>query len=131
MSMISDLHHINIRTADLAATKAFFMDTLGLTEGWRPQTLSGRPGAWLYAGDKPIVHLSTADEPTAESRGAALDHVAFSIDDYEAVLARVEGCGLPFETFGTEGGPRRQIIVRDPSGAMVELHWRNPAPTTA
>ncbi len=33
---ISSLDHINIRTAELEQTRAFFREVLGLTEGWRP-----------------------------------------------------------------------------------------------
>lgn len=125
MSLIRDLHHINIRTPDLARTKALFMDVLGLTEGWRPGT-SGRPGAWLYAGARPIVHVTEVDEPPARSQGGSLDHIAFEITDYEVVLSRIERAGLEFRTFGSPETPRRQILVEDASGATVELQWVNP-----
>ena len=67
MPLITGLDHINIRTADLAGTKAFFMDVLGLSEGWRPAFPF--PGAWLYAGEKDVVHLVTIETPLAASAG--------------------------------------------------------------
>jgi len=72
--MIKGLDHINIRTADLAATKAFFVDILGLSDGWRPNV--SRPGAWLYSGERALVHLSQADGPVTPSKGSSLDHFA-------------------------------------------------------
>jgi catechol 2,3-dioxygenase-like lactoylglutathione lyase family enzyme len=61
--MILDLDHINIATDRLAETRAFFVEVLGLTERWRPDFPFD--GHWLYAGDKPVVHLMT--RPTAGS----------------------------------------------------------------
>ena len=59
MSLINGLDHVNIRTADLAGTKALFVDVLGLREGWRQQPhpqFAAQPlggGRTLYtAGEK-------------------------------------------------------------------------------
>ena len=49
------LDHVNIRTRRLSVLRAFYTDVLGLKDGPRPPF--GHPGAWLYAGDHPIVHL--------------------------------------------------------------------------
>ncbi|WP_430418770.1 VOC family protein [Phenylobacterium sp.] len=126
MSLIRALDHINIRTADLAATKAFLVDVLGLAEGWRPPFPF--PGAWLYAGDKDVVHLVQVDKPAADSAGSALDHFAFDIADYDDALARVEASGLPFRATATPGTSVRQIFVRDPNGVTIELNWKGPTP---
>ena len=56
------LEHVNIRCARLAATKAFYIDMIGLTEGPRPDFPFR--GAWLYCGDTAVVHLvEAADHP--------------------------------------------------------------------
>lgn len=85
---ITGLDHINIRTAELAKTCAFFMEVLGLTEGWRPDFSFA--GAWLYAGGRDVVHLVEVGRPAAASRGSALDHFAFTIDDYEDARRRLD-----------------------------------------
>lgn len=121
--MITGLDHINIRTADLAATKAFFIDVLGFTDGWRPDVPA--PGAWLYHGDQALVHLVEVDEPATPSRGTSLDHFAFSIDDYDETLARLEAHGVHYRAAGLNGGTIRQLVVRDPNGVSVELNWRD------
>jgi catechol 2,3-dioxygenase-like lactoylglutathione lyase family enzyme len=126
MSLIRALDHINIRTADLAATKAFFMDVLGLTEGWRPPFPF--PGAWLYAGDAAVVHLVQVDRPAAASEGSSLDHFAFDIADYDEVLKRVCATGLKYLETTVPGSSIRQIFVRDLNGVNIELNWKGPSP---
>lgn len=126
MPLISGLDHINIRTADLAGTTRVFTEMLGLTVGWRPPF--DFPGAWLYAGDKDVVHLVQVDEPAAASAGSALDHFAFDISDYDEVLKRVEASGLKFTATATPGTTVRQIFVRDPNGVTIELNAKGSAP---
>jgi catechol 2,3-dioxygenase-like lactoylglutathione lyase family enzyme len=126
MTLINGLDHINIRTADLAATKAVFCDLLGLSEGWRPPFPF--PGAWLYAGDKDVVHLVEVDRPAGESAGSSLDHFAFDIVDYDEALARVEKSGLSFRATATPGTSVKQIFVRDPNGVTIELNWKGASP---
>ena len=126
MQLVSALDHINIRTADLAATKAMFIDVLGLTDGWRPPFPF--PGAWLYAGEKDVVHLVQVDQPAASSEGSALDHFAFEISDYDEALRRVEASGLKFRAIATPGTSVRQIFVRDLNGVTIELNWKGGNP---
>jgi catechol 2,3-dioxygenase-like lactoylglutathione lyase family enzyme len=126
MSLIRALDHVNIRTADLAATKALFIDVLGLADGWRPPFPF--PGAWLYAGDKDVVHLVQVDRPAAASDGSSLDHFAFDIADYDEALARVEKTGLQHRATTTPGTSVRQIFVRDPNGVTIELNWKGDRP---
>lgn len=126
MALINGLDHINIRTADLAATKAFLIDVLGLAEGWRPPFPF--PGAWLYAGDKDVVHLVQVDTPAADSAGSSLDHFAFDISDYDDALARVQKTGLKYRAVETPGTTVKQIFVRDPNGVTIELNWKGERP---
>ncbi|MBW8815915.1 MAG: VOC family protein [Caulobacterales bacterium] len=126
MTLVNGLDHVNIRTADLAATKALFVGVLGLAEGWRPPFPF--PGAWLYAGDKDVVHLVEVERPAADSAGASLDHFAFDIADYDEALRRVETTGLSFRATATPGTSVKQIFVRDPNGVTIELNWKGPRP---
>ena len=51
----SGLNHFTILTDDVPGTVRFYSDLLGLHEGERPPL--GFPGAWLYAGDQPVLHI--------------------------------------------------------------------------
>ncbi|MBL8554565.1 MAG: VOC family protein [Phenylobacterium sp.] len=126
MALITGLDHINIRTADLAGTKAFLIDVLGLVEGWRPPFPF--PGAWLYAGGKDVVHLVEVETPAAESAGSSLDHFAFDIADYDEALVRVRTSGMKFRAVDTPGTTVKQIFVREPAGVTIELNWKGDRP---
>lgn len=122
MSLIRNLDHINIRTADLGGTRAFFIDVLGLTDGARPPFPF--PGAWLYANGKDVVHLIEIASPLGRSDASALDHFAFAISDYEEARRRVVQSGLKFYELGIPGASVRQIFVTDLNGVLIELNAR-------
>src|ERR1700722_1136094 len=116
---ILDLDHINIRTTALATPRPFFPDVLGLPVGWRPDFAFG--GAWLYAGDKDVVHLVEVSRAGAASRGSALDHFAFTIDDYDDAKRRLDDAGLSYEAGAAPNGGIRQLFVTDLNGVTIEL----------
>ena len=68
--MIRLIDHVNIATEKLQETRDFFVEVLGLEEGWRPEAF-GFQGHWLYAGGRPIVHLQQAKGPVVTSRESA------------------------------------------------------------
>ncbi len=132
---VSRLEHVNIRCTRLAATKAFYIDLLGLAEGPRPDFPFR--GAWLYCGDTAVVHLvEAADHPgswtgTLErasdtqpgSDTGAFDHVAFHGEDFEGMKKKLAAAGLAFRERAVPGSTLRQLFVPDPEGVMVELNF--------
>jgi catechol 2,3-dioxygenase-like lactoylglutathione lyase family enzyme len=118
--IVSGLNHINIRTSDLDSCKAFYEGVLGLAEGYRPPFDS--PGAWLYAGDAPVVHISIESQEVT-SPGGAIDHYAFSVKGFDATIKRLEEAKIAFRTFQVPDNPARQIFVQDPDGVTVELNF--------
>ena len=119
---ITSLDHINIRTAELERTRAFFRDVLGLTEGWRPPFPFN--GAWLYAGGRDVVHLVEVDIAAEPSRGSSLDHFAFAIDDYDDAVRQLDGAGMTYRATTTPGTTTRQIFVTELNGVTIELNCR-------
>jgi catechol 2,3-dioxygenase-like lactoylglutathione lyase family enzyme len=117
--MAIHIHHVNIRTRDLERSVAFYTEALGLTQGFRPAF--GFPGAWLYDGDKPAVHLNqTAEE--AGNLDNAMDHVAFAVDRLDDVLSRLDRLGVAYAGLRPiPGSDIRQCFVKDPNGVTVEL----------
>ena len=122
---IIGLDHVNIRTTELARTRAFFTEVLGLTVGWRPDFPFG--GAWLYAGDKDVVHLVEVSRAGAATRGSALDHFAFAIDDYEGAERKLQEAGMAYEPSAAPNGGIRQLFVTELNGVTIELNCRAPA----
>jgi len=119
---ITGLDHVNIRTTELRRTQMFFTEVLGLAVGWRPDFPFG--GAWLYAGDKDLVHLVEVSRAGAASKGSSLDHFAFAIDDYDDARRRLDAAGLAYEPAAAPNGGIRQLFVTELNGVTIELNCR-------
>lgn len=120
MALIS-LDHINLVTSDLEGTIRFYRDLLGLELGPRPSFAF--PGAWLYLSGRPVVHLVLREDAVASAATGAIDHVAFSCEDFEGLRTRLEAAGITHEVREVPGGRLRQIFLRDPNGVKVELNF--------
>lgn len=92
--MIRRLDHVNVRTANLQGLVSFYADALGLIEGERPPL--GFPGAWLYAGDTPVIHLVGVEEQPRPEGALRLEHFAFSATGLRELTERLERLGVPF-----------------------------------
>lgn len=124
------LDHYTIQCADMAATRDFYRDVLGLTDGFRPDL--GFPGFWLYAGARAVVHLLGPANALVENRAAkpgpdtnGLDHIAFRGKDASATIAKLKQHGIAFRESLIRDIGLHQVFVRDPNGVMVEMNFRN------
>lgn len=116
---IKGMNHFNVLTDDVEATRRFYIDVIGLTEGERPDL--GFDGAWLYAGGHPILHVSAAKLP--EGRAGVIDHMAFSASDLKGTVARLNQRGVKHVLRQQAGTRIWQIFCHDPMGAKVELDF--------
>ena len=121
------MNHFTVLTSDLDASRTFYIDLLGLTEGFRPDL--GFPGAWLYAGDQAVLHIVAGRGVPANPRGV-IDHMAFSARDLRAVAARLTERGVAYDLRRLPTTGAWQLFCLDPSGARVELDFEatEPAP---
>jgi len=116
---IEGMNHFNVLTNDVEATRRFYVDVIGLTVGERPPL--GFPGIWLYAGGRPILHVSSAKLP--QERAGVIDHMAFSATDLKATAAKLKNLGIEFTLRQQVGTRIWQIFCHDPMGAKVELDF--------
>ncbi|MFA5549410.1 MAG: VOC family protein [Porticoccaceae bacterium] len=123
---VEDLNHVNINAPQplLDRLRDFYVDIIGLREGPRPPVPI--PGYWLYAGDKPVVHLTDAaampgHHPQPGARGH-LDHIAFSCTDVAGMETRLLAAGVPFRRNDIREFGIVQLVVTDPAGLDVELN---------
>ena len=115
---IRALDHINVWTADLEATRRFYVDVLGLREGDRPGFQS--VGAWLYSGDAALVHLVARDDALDGPTGA-VNHVAFQARGLAQVVARLDARGIAYTQRTVPGRGMIQVFLHDPNGVRIEL----------
>ena len=114
------IDHAAIKTARLAETQDFFVEVLGLRGGPRPTF--DFAGAWLYAGDKDVVHLVETEHDKLPSPAASINHFALRVADFDKALEKLRDLGIPYEADTTPGAELRQIYVTDPNGVRVELN---------
>ena len=118
---LTGLDHVNIRTASLEAMIGFYETVLGLTNGARPPF--GFGGAWLYVGDRPVVHLvETATAPAAET--PRLEHFAFRAEGLAETAERLRRHGVDYRTDIVPGLGATQFFLSDPDGNHIELQFR-------
>lgn len=132
---IDALDHFTIRTAQLLPTRDFFVEVLGLVDGERPDF--DFPGAWLYQGDKPVVHLIgvTPDNnkglldylgkgrEAALSGSGAVDHLAFRATGLRETQNRLKEKNVPFFERTVPGLELHQVFIEDPNGVTIELNF--------
>ena len=123
------LNHYNLRAQRdlMEALRAFYVEVVGLEPGPRPPFAS--LGHWLYAGGRPVLHLSLASPAEGRTTAArtTFDHVAFDCRGragYEAVLAERD---IAYEVARVPGTAQVQVFFSDPAGNGVELDFADDA----
>lgn len=133
------LGHYSIRTTDIEASRRFYVDVLGLKEGYRPAFKF--PGLWLYmGGDEPdfgtvhiigidkddpqglIEYLGEIDESDLHDSGA-VDHIAFLATDLKGMRERLQTAGFEFRERTVPDMGLHQVFIEDPSGVTIELNY--------
>ena len=120
-------NHFNIRAPRpvLEDVRNFYLEVIGLTEGFRPDLPIH--GYWLYLEDSPVLHLMEwnviAETPKCEK--GYLDHVAFSCVGLEAFINKLKNLHVLYtrRDFNIGGGVFTQFEVTDPGGNGVELNF--------
>lgn len=123
------LNHYNLRAQRdlMEALRAFYVEVVGLEPGPRPPFAS--VGHWLYAGGRPVLHLSLASPAEGRTTAArtTFDHVAFDCSGragHEAVLAERD---IAYEVARVPGTAQVQVFFSDPAGNGVELDFADDA----
>lgn len=117
------IDHINIRTPRglLTRVRDFYCAVLGLEEGFRPAFSS--EGHWLYADDKPIVHLSLGAETAQAAARTCFDHVAFQATGLDDFRARLDALGVKYRSSYIPELHMSQLFFSDPAGTGLEVNF--------
>jgi YD repeat-containing protein len=120
MMRATRINHVSIVADSLEESARFYEELFGMER--LPTARFPEPVLWLRAGTNQI-HLFEADE-TATLRA----HVAFDVDDFDAVYAKAKEMGiLDSRAFGeplrTHPAGWVQLYLRDPAGNLLEVDW--------
>jgi catechol 2,3-dioxygenase-like lactoylglutathione lyase family enzyme len=122
---VTQLNHYALRVApeELATIAAFYVDILGLTDGYRPGFPF--PGRWLYCGDTAVVHLlGTGAARSGAATTGRLDHIAFTATGLAAMKARLGERHIPFTERSVPDLDLHQLFLLDPEGVQIELNFQ-------
>ncbi len=117
---IQGLDHFTINAADLDRSRRFYAEVLGLEDGDRPPFEF--PGAWLYCGGRPIVHL-VGGRAAGEGGTGILDHIALSARGLAETIQRLQAMEIEYTSRIVPRAGLHQVFVHDPDGVMVELNF--------
>ncbi len=122
---VTGINHINIEVSaeQLPRVKAFYEDILGLKPGFRAK--SKRDGAWLYAGETPIIHLSVTGDRMNESDKFHFNHVAFACTQVAEFKHRLDKLKIEYSLEQRSLADREmtQIFLLDPVGIKLEFNF--------
>ncbi len=126
MSGLTALHHVAIIGSDYDRSKRFYRDVLGLPvirEVYRAERRSWKCD--LAIGSAQIELFTFPDSPPRPSRPEALGlrHLAFTVADIDAEVARLAGHGVACEPIRIdEHTGQRFTFFTDPDGLPLELY---------
>ncbi len=120
---IRKLDHVNVRTTQLEAMIDWYSRVLGMRSGDRPNFPF--PGAWMYVGDHPAVHLVgiNGDPATGSETALKLEHFAFSATDRTGFEARLNELNEAFRISVVPDFGITQYNVWDPDGNHIHIDF--------
>ena len=116
------LEHVNVRTANLDGMVEWYGRMLGMKTGPRPGF--SFPGAWLYAGEHPIIHLVGREgRPGAADDDLRLEHFAISATGLVDLVERAKAAGERHDVRKVPDFPIVQVNLWDPDGNHIHIDF--------
>ncbi len=128
---LENLNHVLVLTRDLEATRDFYVDVLGLEDGYRPPFAFD--GHWIYLGERAVIHVAELRDyldkrdhgrgGAADTATGPIDHIAFEATGLKDMVARLEERGIAACHRKVPHLDLHQIFVHDPNGVRIELNF--------
>ena len=126
--MFKNVHHIAIIGTNYIKTKEFYVDKLGfevISEHNRPEksdiiinVKQGNLGLEIFIKEAALLRPKI---PSPEYSG--LRHLAFKVDDVEAVLKKFDELDIPHEELRYDDFDNKKMaFFFDPDGLPLEIH---------
>lgn len=130
------LEHFLIQTADIGATRDWYVQVLGLREGYRPDFKF--PVVWLYIGDKDVIHITQGGANVSDNRrqylgqesdalhgSGVIDHFAFRCTGLGDMMEHLRRHNVSFRQRMVSDKGLFQLFLIDPNGVKIELNFSN------
>ncbi|HET7925004.1 MAG TPA: VOC family protein, partial [Rhodanobacteraceae bacterium] len=113
-----EFHHFHLKVADPDALQAWYDDVFGAEKSSRMNLPSS-----VVPGGRVDFLKAAAGATTAPSKGRAIDHIGFEVDDLDSFAARLKAKGIKFDrepqTIDAIG--LKIAFITDPAGTYIEL----------
>lgn len=118
--------HFSAAAADIPAIKRWYVMAFGANPGRRPCIACLATPRMIEADDMPGVNLSFSESMTKPvgTKGRAIDHIGFDVDNLEAFVASLAAKGINIEApiRSPQGTTKVKIaFLTDPFGTYIEL----------
>ena len=114
------MNHFTVLSSNLERSKQFYIQILGLKEGYRPPFTF--PGAWLYVENQAVLHIM-AGKPMPVVASGVIDHMAFTASNLQEMVNMLKRHNIPYDLHRLMGLETWQLFCHDPDGAKVELDF--------
>jgi catechol 2,3-dioxygenase-like lactoylglutathione lyase family enzyme len=128
------IEHVLIQTADLEATKDWYVKVLGLQVGYAPDFKF--PVYWLYLEGRDVLHLTSGGASTSANRKTYLgqqseategtgviDHIGFRCDGLRETMRHLTELGIEYKQRQVSDQGLYQLFLFDPNGVKIELNF--------
>ena len=126
MSTLTGLHHVAIIASDYDRSKAFYTDVLGFTilrEVWRAERRSWKCDLTMPGAQIELFTFPEAPPRPSRPEARGLRHLAFTVGDVDAEVARLARYGVACEPIRVdEHTGQRFTFFADPDGLPLELY---------
>ena len=118
---VKKLDHVNVHTANVDRLVEWYGRVLGMHPGDRPPFPF--PGAWLYCGGEPTVHLVGVDKVAKTEGVLQLEHFAFSASGLKEFVDRLQRDAVRYEARKVPRSGAVQVNVWDPDGNHIHVDF--------
>ena len=120
--MVKKLLHTRYRVEDLDRTVSFYKDVLGLQEVGRHTSGRGSKLVFLKApGSEEQIELCQYEASGPVKVGFDLTHLAFEVEDMEALARHCAALGYPLSDGPHQSGSGIIAFIDAPEGYEIEL----------
>ena len=123
---LNSIHHIAIIVSDHEVSKNFYVNILGfeiIRENYRKERNSYKLDLKIGNSELEIFSMNECPKRATRPEACGLRHLAFYVDNIEAVIAELNLKGIVTEPIRIDEYTERKFtFFNDPDGLPLELH---------
>ena len=123
---LNSIHHVAIIVSNYEVSKNFYVNILGfkiIRENYRKERNSYKLDLKIGNSELEIFSMNECPKRPTRPEACGLRHLAFYVDNIEAVIAELNSKGIVTEPIRIDEYTERKFtFFNDPDGLPLELH---------